>query len=337
MLIEGTCYAADSFKVLTRARDPKIRMKRKTTINNLKLGLFVLAGVVFLVFSLYMIGQNKNLFGATFTISTYFRNINGLVAGNNVRFSGIDVGTVKSVTVENDTSVLLVLMIDRNMKDHIKINAVASLGTDGLVGNRLVNINSVPGAYPSVDEGTVIASRLPVETDEMLRTLQTTNNNIAVITENLKEVSVRLNGSATLWNILADTMIVKDLKAAAKHLNQAGVNTELATGKARYVVDRLGSGNGLANALFTDTVMRIQLEESLAGLKHTSQSLENITGKLKDVLHDSVTSGKITNSILNIEQGTGRFNENMEALKSNFLFRKYFRKQKASKQKPSKN
>jgi len=322
-------------------------MKRESKINNVKLGLFVLAGVVFLVFSLYMIGQNRNLFGSTFTLSAHFRSVNGLVAGNNVRFSGIDVGTVKSITVENDTSILVVMIIDRSMKDHIKTNAIASLGTDGLVGNKLVNINSMPGIYPTIQDGGIIASRLPVETDEMLRTLQTTNNNIAVITENLKQVSVRLNGSATLWNILADTMIVKDLKAAARHINQAGANTELATGKAHEVIDRLASGNGVANAIFSDTTLRTELEESIAGLRHTSKSLETMATQLKDVtsnlsqgngtigllLSDSVMSHKLSRSMSNIEQGTGRFNENMEAMKSNFLFRKYFRKQKTKNQK----
>jgi len=317
-------------------------MKRETKINNVKLGLFVLAGVVFLVFSLYMIGQNQNLFGATFTLTAHFRNINGLVAGNNVRFSGIDVGTVKSITVESDTSILVVMIIDRKMKDHIKANAIASLGTDGLVGNRLININSMRGQSPTVEDGGTISSRLPVESDEMLRTLQTTNNNIAIITENLKQVSVRLNGSATLWNILADTMIVKDLKEAARHINQAGANTELATGKAHKVIDRLASGDGVANAIFSDTTLRVELETSIAGLKLTSKTLETIATQLKDVtsnvrqgkgamgllLSDSVMSQKVSQSISNIEQGTGRFNENMEAMKSNFLFRKYFRKQK---------
>lgn len=318
-------------------------MKKKTAVNNLKLGIFVLAGVVFLVFSLYMIGQNRNLFGPTFTLTTNFRNINGLVAGNNVRFGGIDVGTVKSIRVENDTSIVVVMVIDQKMKGFIRTNAIASLGTDGLVGNRLVNINSMPGAFPPAQEGGVIASRIPVETDEMLRTLQTTNNNIAVITENLKEVSVRLNGSSTLWNILADTMIARDLKSAASHFSNAGANTANATRKASDLVDRLSSGKGIASALFVDTALTTKLTQSIEGLKRTSYSLDTIATRLKGVasgveegkgsigvlLSDTVSSQRLARSILNIEQGTGRFNENMEALKSNFLFRRYFRKQKS--------
>lgn len=326
-------------------------MKTKQKINNAKLGVFVLAGVLFLVFSLYMIGRNRSMFGATFTVSAYFRNINGLVAGNNVRFSGIDVGTVKSIAVENDTSVRVVMIIDRQMQSHIKANSLASIGTDGLVGNKLVNINSVSKPSPPIDDGGIIASMLPVETDEMLRTLQTTNRNIAVITENLKDVSVRLNGSSTLWNILADTVIVRDLKAAASHFNQAGDNTEKATGDARKLVNRLSDGEGLVNAMFTDTVLRNDLERSVKGLQRTGESLETAALQLKEVAHDlhdrkgslgvllsdTITSQKLRQSISNIEQGSGRFSENMEALKRNFLFRKYYRKQKAAADKKTNN
>jgi phospholipid/cholesterol/gamma-HCH transport system substrate-binding protein len=322
-------------------------MKRKRTIDNVKLGVFVLAGALFLVFSLYMIGRNRSLFADTFTVSAYFENINGLVAGNNVRFAGIDVGTVKAITVESDTKLRVTMIIDRKMHNHIKTNAVASIGTDGLVGNKLVNINSGFGMAVPVEDGSVISSRLPIETDEMLRTLQTTNGNIAVITENLKEVSVRLNGSATLWSILADTLIVRDLKEAVSHINQAGANTELATAGAQKIVTRLSDGNGLVNSIFTDTVLRNTLAQSVADLHRTSKSLATAAGQLKEItgsvkeskgtlgilLSDTTTSRRLQQTVTNIEQGSGRFNENMEALKQNFLFRKYFRKQKNNQKK----
>jgi phospholipid/cholesterol/gamma-HCH transport system substrate-binding protein len=317
-------------------------MKRKRTLNNVKLGSFVLAGVLFLVFSLYMIGRNRSLFGDTFAISARFRNVNGLVAGNNVRFSGIDVGTVKSVAVENDTSIFVTMVVSRKMQPYIKTNALAAIGTDGLVGNKLVNISAGRGAALPVEEGQVISSVIPVETDEMLRTLQTTNGNIAVITENLKEVAVRLNGSSTLWNILADTTMAKNLKSAASHLNNAGANTEIVTGDARKLVGALANGNGLVKSVFTDTVLRNALTESVRDLQRTGKALTATSSRLSEIteavqdskgsigvlLSDTITSLKLKQAIANIEQGSGRFNENMEALKGNFLLRKYFRKQK---------
>jgi phospholipid/cholesterol/gamma-HCH transport system substrate-binding protein len=198
-------------------------MKTKT-IDNTKLGLFVLAGVLFLIVTLYMIGKNRNLFGSTFTMKAVLSNVNGLVAGNNVRFKGIDVGTVKSITLLNDSSIYVTLTIDNAMKPYIKQNAMASVGTDGLMGNKLVNINSVPGKSPTVEEGSVIQSLKPIETDEMLRTLSTTNENLERISHNLREVTVKLNTSSSLWNLLSDTVITYDLRNGVKDFRRAGSN-----------------------------------------------------------------------------------------------------------------
>ena len=146
-------------------------MKTKS-VDNAKLGAFVLAGIIFLIFTLYMIGKNRNLLGSTFTVKAEVNNVNGLVPGNNVRFKGIDVGTVKSIDIANDTLIYVTMTIDESMKPYIKQNALASIGTDGLMGNKLMNINSQPGPALSVEEGSIIQSRKPIETDEMLRTLK---------------------------------------------------------------------------------------------------------------------------------------------------------------------
>lgn len=323
-------------------------MKKNRTITNIKLGTFVLAGVVFLVFSLYMIGKNRNIFGSTFTISAHFRNINGLVPGSNVRFAGSDVGTVKSISVESDTSVLVVMIVDKKMEKFIRKNALASIGTDGLVGNKIVNVNSVRGPSLSVEDGDVIGSLLPVETDEMMRTLQTTNENIAVITGNLKRVSDRLSGSTNLWTILSDTIILKELQSAAKSINHAGSNAQVATEKAMHLMKRFSSGDGLAQAVFADTSLSNSVRRSVATFENTTGELEGTVNDLKAaangirngqgtvglLISDSTASRKTLQSISNIEEGTAKFNENMEALKEHFLFRGYYRKQakKASTQ-----
>ena len=103
-------------------------MNARKTINNMKLGLFVFTGLAFLIFSLYMIGRNRNLFGSTFSISARFNNINGLVPGNNVRYSGIDIGTVDRIELVNDTAVRVTMLIDKSAQGHIRRNALASIG-----------------------------------------------------------------------------------------------------------------------------------------------------------------------------------------------------------------
>lgn len=113
----------------------------KKTINTIKLGVFVTAGFLFLILLLYMIGKNRNLFGPSFILKAQFENVQGLVPGNNVRYSGIEVGTVKRINILNDTVMEVVLVVSDKMKTIIRNNAVVSIGSDGLMGNKVINIS----------------------------------------------------------------------------------------------------------------------------------------------------------------------------------------------------
>src|SRR5580765_1929769 len=151
----------------------------KKTINNVRLGIFVLIGTAFLIAGLYMIGNNRNMFDHTFTVKATFFKVNGLMKGNNVRFSGIDVGTVKSILIDSDTSVEVTMIIENDARKFIRKNAKAAIGTDGLMGNKLVEIDNTDHPAESVEDGDVIATVRPIETDQMMRTLDRTNNDLS--------------------------------------------------------------------------------------------------------------------------------------------------------------
>ena len=320
-------------------------MKTKAT-DNVKLGFFVLAGVVFLILTLYMIGKNRNLFGNTFTIRASMSTVNGLTSGNNVRFKGINVGTVKDIILADDSSIMVVMVIDTKVKPYIRQNAIASIGTDGIMGNKLVNINSQATPAPPVVEGSIILSEDPIETDQMLRTLNTTNNTIERVTRNLDEITVKLNSSNSLWNLISDTVITQDLKAAVRDFRRTGSNTATLTDDAKDIVRRFSSGEGLAETLFTDTSLTASLGVSIKKFQTASEkaavtmdSLESVIAGLKAgegtvglLLSDTLFRETMMQSALHLEQGTARFNENMEALRMHVLFRKYFRKMEKERQ-----
>ncbi|MEX1240990.1 MAG: MlaD family protein [Cyclobacteriaceae bacterium] len=324
-------------------------MKTKAS-ENVKLGLFVLAGLLFLILTLYMIGKNRNLFGATFTIKASMSSVNGLMPGNNVRFKGIDVGTVKGIELAEDGTILVEMIIDKKMTRYIKQNAIASIATDGIMGNKLVNIDSQPEPAPPVGQGSVILSREPIETDEMLRTLNTTNNTIERVTRNLDEITIKLNTSNSLWNLLSDTVITHDLKDGVMDFRSAAANTAMLTGNAKEIVQRFGNGDGLAGTLFTDTTLTQRLDHSLKQIEMATdrtalmmEKLELVVDDMKAgegtaglLLSDTVLRNKLMQSALHIEEGTSRFNDNMEALKSNFFFRKYFKKLEKQQEKEQK-
>lgn len=314
-------------------------MKTKR-IDNAKLGAFVIAGVIFLVITLYMIGKNRNLFGSTFTLRASVNNVSGLVPGNNVRFKGIDVGTVQSIVLHDDSSIYITLTVNDEMRPYIKQNALASISTDGLMGNKILNINPQPGVAPPVEEGSLIQSRKPVETDEMLRTLNLTNNNMVQITDNLKEITSKLNSSRSFWNLLSDTMITRDLKLAVRDFRHAGANTADLTRNAKKIVSRYDQGDGLVETLFTDSSLANRLDQSLIRIQQASENLETVIAEMKQgegtaglILADTTLRNILLRSAGSVEQGTFKFNENMEAMRSNFLFKGYFKDQEKEQKK----
>lgn len=192
-------------------------MKGSGKGDNLKLGAVVVFAMTALIVGLYMIGDKKNLFSKTFMITAEFRDVGGLTAGNNVRFGGIDVGTVEDVQVFTDTSVLVFMRIEEKYHYHIHPNSLASLSTDGVMGNRLVTISSYAPHGAPVANNHMIRSLNPVSMDETTRTLSETNKNLKDITDNVKRITAKLDSSA-LWTVLSDSAVADNIRQSTFNL-----------------------------------------------------------------------------------------------------------------------
>ncbi len=326
----------------------------KQTVNNIRLGSFVLGGLLFLVLLLYMIGKNRNMFGDTYVLVARFENIQGLVAGNNVRFAGIEAGTVKKINILNDTVIEVTMVLQKKMQSIIRKNAITSIGTEGLVGNKVVNI--LPGGQPGplAEEGDILLSKKAVNTDEMLQTLYKTNNDIALVAAALKTTVQRVNNSSALWDLLNEKSIPKDVRMSIANIRQATLKAGKIVNSLDAIVSDVKSGKGSVGALLTDTSFAKNLNEAVTKIKAVGKQADSlavqisnvVAGIQKDIsngkgtvnllLKDSMLAARLNASLDNIQQGTDGFNQNMEALKHNFLFRNYFRKLDRQKEKEQK-
>ncbi|NNC70807.1 MAG: MCE family protein, partial [Flavobacteriaceae bacterium] len=147
---------------------------KTTSSQRLRLGIFVIIGTLLFVAAVYLIGQQQHLFKKTFTISSYFQNVNGLQKGNNVRYSGINIGTVSTIEMVNDSTIRVAMSIDEKIISHIKKDAIATIGSDGLVGNIIVNIVPGNGKLNSISNGDIIESYSKIGADDILSTLSVT-------------------------------------------------------------------------------------------------------------------------------------------------------------------
>jgi phospholipid/cholesterol/gamma-HCH transport system substrate-binding protein len=318
---------------------------------DVKLGVFVLSGLLLLILLLYMIGRNRNMFGSNFNLRARFENVQGLKAGNNVRFSGIDIGTVKEVKIINDTLMEVEMIIDKKVKNILKKNAIVSITTDGLVGNKIVNITAVKSPSLYAEENDILPSKKSIDTDVMLRTLSKTNNDIAEIANNLKLTINKLNSSEGLWNLLNDKTISKNIVNAFAEVNSASNNINNISRDIRIITKDIKKGKGTIGKLIRDTLLSKAIEESVNNIKNAgvnilklSSDLDNTVlnidtiinngeGTVHALMKDSGIVIKINKSLDNIQEGSKGFSDNMNALKHNILFRGYFRKLEKSRQK----
>lgn len=217
-----------------------------------KLGMFVTIGLLLFIMAVYFIGKQKNLFGSTFHITSQFKTVSGLEVGNNVRFSGINVGTVEQIQLINDSSVVVVLVMKEDVRKFIKTDATASIGSDGLMGDKVLTITPGQKSQKVIQDNGQIASVDGIEMHDIMKSVKKSVDNIGVISDEI--------------------------------------------------------------AIF-------------------SHSMNNGNGALARLVRDDKMANSVSNTLSNLESGTKGFSENMEAAKSNFLFRGYFKKKEKQKEK----
>ena len=325
---------------------------KNTASQKLQLGVFIVLGTVILIAALYFIGNRQNLFSKNIKLNAQFTNTNGLQLGNNVRYSGIDVGTVNRITMQSDTIILVEMLIKESMRVHIKRDAIATIGSDGLVGNMIVNIIPSEGKLPSVVTGDTIPTYSRIGTDDMLTTLNMTNENAALLTSDLLHITTEIiNGQGALGMLITDSLMARDLKETIYHLKRTAAGASQTMDKLNNYIETIQTTESVANVLLTDSISGEQMKIIVTNLQESSEQVHAVTKTLNDLIGD-IEKGEgalkylttdetlvrnIDSTMANIKESTKRFNENMEALKSNFFFRGYFKKLEKQEKRSQKN
>jgi phospholipid/cholesterol/gamma-HCH transport system substrate-binding protein len=307
----------------------------------IKLGVFVISGMLLFIVGVYLIGEKQSLFNDNIVISANFNNINGLQRGNNVRYSGIKVGIVKEIKMLNDSTIKVDLLIDEEMQLFIKKDAVATIGTDGLVGSMLVNI--IPGEKSEavVRSGDFIKTYTKIGADEMLSTLNVTNENAALLTADLLKITNAINSNkGTIGMLINDSVASKNFQQIIINLKQSSVDASKTLNRLNKIVTSINFDTSVAGAILNDSVQGNKVKNIIDDLEVTSRTIRKTTDSL-NLYFNTIKNGKgainylstdkefvenLEQTIKNLNKGTAKFDENMEALKHNFLFKGYFKK-----------
>jgi phospholipid/cholesterol/gamma-HCH transport system substrate-binding protein len=188
---------------------------KKTTGNKVRLGIFVSVAIILFIITIYFVGNRQQLFSTTFQVSGIFEDISGLQVGNNVRFSGINVGIVHDIRQVTDSTVRVDMQIEQGSRKFIKTNAKALIGSDGLMGSKLVVIVAGLAGHDQVADNDFIETQTPITIDDILLNLQMTTNNAATITGDLAIIVRHMrDGNGTIGKLLMDSAFAETIGVA---------------------------------------------------------------------------------------------------------------------------
>lgn len=204
-----------------------------------RLGLFVIVGLAFFMLAIFVIGKQKNLFDPVFMLSARFNNVSGLQVGNTVRFSGINVGTVDNIKIVNDSTVQVSMLIKKDVQEFIKVDSEAGIGSEGIIGDRILTISNGSPKSKSVTDGQLLVSNEPVETDAIMQSLQITAGNAAMASEEITEIMAKINsGDGTLGRLINDKTIATNINQTIVNLKKSskGLNENMEAAKHNFLL-----------------------------------------------------------------------------------------------------
>ncbi|WP_298739691.1 MlaD family protein [uncultured Chitinophaga sp.] len=326
-------------------------MQTRTKTRTVVVGIFIFVGLVIFCLAVLVLGGQKKAFMPSVQVRAMFQDVGGLAKGNNVWYSGVKVGSIKKITFLEPHKIEVLINIDRSYVGFIRKDVRAKVSSDGLIGNKIIALNGGNPQSPVIEDGDEVAVETSISSDELMNTLQVNNKNLVDITGNLKEITNTIAaGKGNIGKLLKDTTVYDRLERTLASLQQTSANAQRLTNNLSAYSAKLQTEGVLANELVTDTMVFSRLRSTVSNMEQAAQSanetVKNLQGVSANVnkqlsnpqsaagvlLNDPQTAQHLKQTIINLDSSTGRLNQNMEALKHNFLFRGYFRRQeKAAK------
>jgi phospholipid/cholesterol/gamma-HCH transport system substrate-binding protein len=309
-------------------------------------GIFLALGLTIFILGVFVLGGQSKSFAKSIHISAVFDDVAGLKKGNNVWFSGVKVGTISDIRFTGPHQVEVKMSVDENSRQYIHRNAEVHIGSDGLIGNKIIVIDGGSPQAPIIGDNNVLQTEKLTSTDDMLKTLQQNNENLLAITGDFKLLSHKiLQGKGTVGTLMADSTMAVQLKASMRNLQAATASAALMATNLNKFSNKLGTKGGFADKLFTDTATFNKISAAVSQLKSAADNASTLTDNLAKVsakvnssdnmlnilINDPQKAAQVKTTIDNLQASTIKLNDDLEAAQHNFLLRGFFKKRDKAK------
>lgn len=301
-------------------------------------GIFVLLGTSFLIAGILLVGNLRETFSTKIELTTLFDDVGGLQKGDNIWFSGVKIGTVSSLDFYGHSQVKVTLAIDVNAQQYIHKDAKVKLSSDGFIGNKILVIYGGTEFTPAVEHGDILVMEKTLGTEEIMAMLQKNNENILSITSDIKFMSQKISsGEGSIGKLLNDDQMYGDIKLSITSLRNTMGEAESLVKSLTELSNNLTKDGTLVNELASDTTVFPMIKTSVTQLQTMSDkatllinslnaATQDSTSSLGVLLNDDQSGTSLKETIKNLESSSKKLDEDLKALQSNFLLKKYFKK-----------
>ncbi|AMQ57629.1 MlaD family protein [Algoriphagus sanaruensis] len=304
-------------------------------------GIFVLVGIAILVVGVMTLGGQQKKFVSAIQLKAVFDDVGGLQTGNNIWFSGVKIGTVRKINFYGDSQVEVEMNVEESVGKYIRKDSKATISSDGLIGNKIIVIYGGSTEAPQVEDGDRLVAVMPLDTDNMMETLQANNENLVEITADLKQLTGKLAaGEGIVGAVMTDSTLAQNFRTILANLERASTNSNKMIADLNSFTSKMNQKGNMLNELVTDTTMVTDLRATMENLRATSANTEvltkefqAITAKLNSsenslgmLLNDPEFAKTLKNTLENTDSATYNLNKGMEALEYTWPFNKGFRR-----------
>lgn len=307
----------------------------------IKVGIFLVSGILLFCVGLFLIGSQAQLFASHFVVYTNFNNIDALQTGATVRVSGMNAGQITAIKVPSGPTAefRLKLSVDKKFRPIVRQDSIASIETEGMVGNKFVNIQKGSENSPVCPPGCTLRSKESVSMgalmqqgahiatemgttvehiDSLIRAVspnvEKIASNSAGMTGNLNAISGEIrHGHGAAGKLIVDRAVASNVDKAISNAEQATSNLKSASGKVNTIISDVQQKDltALNQSLRNTQAATAQMNQAVSNFLSKGNSNENTATALRETVHSA-------------EQAASNLADDSEALKHNFFFRGFF-------------
>jgi phospholipid/cholesterol/gamma-HCH transport system substrate-binding protein len=258
--------------------------QRRLTWTDLRVGLFVLVGLIVVALGIFYVTGQRGFWTAKYRLKTYLPEVEDLTQGAPVSLDGVIIGNVESIALtphpaDKNHSITLVMRLERTHQNDIRTDSTASLVTQGLLGNRYVSISRGFTGSVIPPGGVVPGGEIPEIKDVVERGADVAQN-LQVLSTQLNDIVQKVNrGEGSIGKFMNDPSLYNHLNSTATKIDS--------------MITSVQQGNGSVGKLVASDEMYNKVNDTVGKIDDAMTAIRDQKGTMGKLVYDPAIADNV--------------------------------------------